>query len=84
MYRFAHYVRIPIQLSILNAHDVDLSLQADIPVLKSLAKEAISRNLSQSNIINELFSSFTHEYREIIEIEVDFLVANLLQMSLVN
>ncbi|KXN92761.1 hypothetical protein AN958_03212 [Leucoagaricus sp. SymC.cos] len=76
MYRFADYVRIPIQLSNLNAHDVDSSLQADIPVLKSLAKKAISRNLSKSNIISELFSSFTHKYQEIIEVEVDFLVAN--------
>lgn len=50
---------------------------ADLPSLKSLAQEGIRKNLSKSNIIAELFSSFTHKYQEIIELEVDFLVNNL-------
>ncbi|KAJ3573695.1 hypothetical protein NP233_g2260 [Leucocoprinus birnbaumii] len=49
---------------------------ADIPALKSLAKEGIKTSLSTSNIITELFSSFTHKYQEIIELEVEFLVEN--------
>ncbi|KAF5354200.1 hypothetical protein D9756_007027 [Leucocoprinus leucothites] len=49
---------------------------ADIPALKSLAKEGIRKSLSSSNIVDELFSSFTYKYQEVIELEVDFLVAN--------
>ncbi|KAJ3573689.1 hypothetical protein NP233_g2262 [Leucocoprinus birnbaumii] len=47
------------------------------PALKVVAKEAIAKNLSKSNIISELFSSFTHKYQEIIELEVDFLLKNM-------
>ncbi|KAF5363352.1 hypothetical protein D9756_000264 [Leucocoprinus leucothites] len=50
---------------------------ADLPVLKSLAKETIRKNLSKSNIITELFSPFTQKYQEIIELEVNYLVENL-------
>ncbi|KAJ3562787.1 hypothetical protein NP233_g9359 [Leucocoprinus birnbaumii] len=48
----------------------------DIPTLKSMSKEELRKRLSKSNIIQELFSSFTNRYQEIIEMEVDFLVAN--------
>ncbi|KXN89436.1 hypothetical protein AN958_05598 [Leucoagaricus sp. SymC.cos] len=51
---------------------IDSSVKADIPRLKAAAKEGIRRGLSKSNIITELFSSFTYKYHEIIEMEVDF------------
>ncbi|KAF5359462.1 hypothetical protein D9756_003562 [Leucocoprinus leucothites] len=49
---------------------------ADLPELKALAKEGISKSLSRFNIVDELFSVFTYKYQEIIELEVDFLVRN--------
>ncbi|KAF9441837.1 hypothetical protein P691DRAFT_682753 [Macrolepiota fuliginosa MF-IS2] len=49
---------------------------ADIPELKSLAKEGIRKNLTKVNVVTELFSSFTSKYQEIIELEVEFLVDN--------
>ncbi|KAF5359477.1 hypothetical protein D9756_003556 [Leucocoprinus leucothites] len=49
---------------------------ANISKLKSMAKAAILKGLSELNIVTELFSVFTSRYREIIELEVDFLLKN--------
>ncbi|KAF5359476.1 hypothetical protein D9756_003557 [Leucocoprinus leucothites] len=49
---------------------------ANISKLKSMAKAAILKGLSEHNIITELFSVFTSRYREIIELEVNFLLKN--------
>jgi hypothetical protein len=45
-------------LSFIPSSDAVL-LQANLPELMALAKEAIQENLSQSNIVAELFSRFT-------------------------
>lgn len=47
-----------------------------IPGLKALALDGIWDGLHKSNIIAELFSSFTHRYQEVIELEVDYLMDN--------
>ncbi|EKM79927.1 hypothetical protein AGABI1DRAFT_84426 [Agaricus bisporus var. burnettii JB137-S8] len=49
---------------------------ANLPELMSLAKEAIRMNLTQFNIVEELFSRFTSKYQEIIELETHYLVEN--------
>ncbi|KAJ8454373.1 hypothetical protein ONZ45_g19334 [Pleurotus djamor] len=41
------------------------------PLLK-LSRDAIAERLTEENIVEELFSSFTHRYKEIIDIEVNF------------
>ncbi|KAJ3573699.1 hypothetical protein NP233_g2254 [Leucocoprinus birnbaumii] len=45
--------------------------------VKSLSKEKIRQSLSESNIVTELFSTFTYRYQEIIEMEVEFLLTHL-------
>lgn len=47
---------------------------ACLPKLKAAAKEGIRQRLSRSNIITELFSTFTYKYQEIVEMEVNFLL----------
>lgn len=47
---------------------------AGLPELKTLAKKSIQESLTKSNVVYELFSTFTHRYQEIIEMEVDFLL----------
>ncbi|KAF9445918.1 hypothetical protein P691DRAFT_709568 [Macrolepiota fuliginosa MF-IS2] len=49
---------------------------ANIPELRERAKEGIKQNLTEQNIVTELFCSFTFKYPEIIEMETDFLVEN--------
>ncbi|XP_006456753.1 hypothetical protein AGABI2DRAFT_139403 [Agaricus bisporus var. bisporus H97] len=49
---------------------------ANLPELMSLTKEAIRMNLTQLNIVEELFSRFTSKYQEIIELETHYLVEN--------
>ncbi|KAJ3573706.1 hypothetical protein NP233_g2255 [Leucocoprinus birnbaumii] len=45
-----------------------------LPGLKNLAKEAIRQNITKTNVVRELFSSFAYRYREIIDMEVNFLL----------
>ncbi|KAJ3573701.1 hypothetical protein NP233_g2256 [Leucocoprinus birnbaumii] len=47
---------------------------ASLLELKAAAKEGIRQKLSRTNIVSELFSTFTSRYQEIIEMEVGFLL----------
>ncbi|GLB39078.1 hypothetical protein LshimejAT787_0602400 [Lyophyllum shimeji] len=46
-----------------------LAIKFDLPELKLLALNAIARDLSEGNIVNELFSRFTSMYAEVQKLE---------------
>ncbi|KAK0200135.1 hypothetical protein DFS33DRAFT_126948 [Desarmillaria ectypa] len=51
-----------------------LAVKADLDSLKELAFENIRSQLTPSNIIAEVFSKFTHQYPEILDMEVRYLL----------
>ncbi|KAK0468588.1 hypothetical protein IW261DRAFT_1054264 [Armillaria novae-zelandiae] len=53
-----------------------LAVKAGLDSLKDLAFENICSQLTPRNIVDEVFSKFTHRYSELLDIEVQYLVAN--------
>ncbi|KAK0437316.1 hypothetical protein EV421DRAFT_1026532 [Armillaria borealis] len=53
-----------------------LALKAGLDSLKDLAFENIRSQLTPSNIIDEVFSKCTHQYPELLDMEVRYLVNN--------
>lgn len=49
---------------------------AGISALKEKAKRGIEQGLTKDNIVQELFSSFTSRYDDIVELETDYLIKN--------